>query len=1225
MFLFAVPLISGLGGCKVVLARNISFKSRQADASGVVTGLGQTVDASIAESVLGLLEACVPEYDFAGEVRQPSGSSLTGIVPTGTYPCKDGTYMIIGANGDSLFKRLMKAMDRAELAEDPRFADNAGRCAHKELLEEAIVQWTSSTIASEVEAACKAASVPCGPIFSIKDIVEDEHFQSRQCFEEVQLSGRSIKASMDSLQLGGRKKLGTDIAHHLLDGHQHLCKCLKIPTAVIFFDLRAAFNSVLRQSLTSIPQDQSVFQNAMRAFHVDLQDLQRWMQVVTQDHALIGASDHLQYIINDTMTCTHFAVEGLDSFCHTTRGTRPGDPLGDILFNTIMSLVLRDARQYILDRLDVVWMGTPDMCESFATAPSMPSTGFLDLAFVDDAAVAVHAPCLTDLQSMIQHVVQAMRYATFRRGMELNFDRGKTEVMWQITGRGSKALKAAVADADQTLVWTAENQQYRLHVTQAYKHLGSWLQSPHRHARDIQHRATSAKATWGAISRQFYAKSYVSLRTKTQVFQSLSMSRLLFNVHTWSGVTTDQLDTWQNHMRKPIGLMVKHLLQGVSPTCLDTQDLFALADLLPPKDQLHLARLRYCKRLLGLCPQPLWTVLHQAQPFANSWIQLCSESFLWFRQFYPRAFGPSQGESFADWIPYVALDPNWKGRLRKAAQACIQFRRAVAEHHLWQKRFDEVFLQHGGIIPQATQRHTECWQCDLCSKTFASRRALASHAGRAHGYRRIVKYFAVGDVCLACGKWYHHRKRFIEHLKDVPACLEVLQQCFPPLDDDTVQQLDVEDHQHTLHMRAEGWWSTKALLPVRRIPCPVLPPAHSPEARAMLDKWMARTSQTGTAFDALQGREVGIQPAEHPEVKLFAEDMPAFVFQSAAGPNAGHGRFSLAGLAKEYALLHIKALVVVHFFSGYRREGDLHQILEQRVFGQLHVFLISVDMCMQRIQGNLATSKALQFWVKAVDSGQVVGAGGGPPCETFSAARLMEGGPPPLRSAEWPLGFPNLRPRQWTQTIIGSRLVRFMIEMLLRLAVAGGFGFCEHPQYPIWSIHKGPASIWTFREIRLLRTLACFGVTSIDQCICGSSAKKPTTFLHLRLPKLRDHLLCTGYGGRCPHGGQFHQRMAGRDETGAFRTAQAKIYPPALNKVLADAMEFFINDTFGDSSTADELPEEFSTLKPKLSWSPGRTLSGGPGIGQHSDEILREKLGLSDEQLTALRSQGVIA
>eukprot|EP00435_Cladocopium_sp_Y103_P075451 s29_g58.t1 len=986
------------------------------------------------------------------------------------------------------------------------------------------------------------------------------------------------EASIDALQLGGRKKMGTDVAHHLLDGHQHLCKCMKLPTAVIFFDLRAAFYSVLRQSLTSVPQEQSVFHKAMEAFQVNPADLQAWLSVVQTDNALPGATKHLQYIINDTMTCTHFAVEGLDAYCHTTRGTRPGDPLGDILFNTIMSLVLRDARQYLLDRLEVAWMGAPDMCESFACAPDLPPAGFLDLAFVDDAAVAVHAPNLDELHTLILHVVQAMRYATFRRGMELNFDRGKTEVMWSIMGRGSRALKATLAEDDQTLKWSADGHDFHLHVTQSYKHLGSWLQAPHRHARDIQHRASSAKATWGAISKQLYSKSYVSLRTKTQVFQSLSLSRLLFNAHTWSGVTPDQLDTWQNHMRKPIGLMVKHLLQGIQPTSLETQDLFALADLLSPKDQLHLARLRYCKRLLEFCPRALWIVLFQAQPYEHNWLGLCTESFAWFRQFYARPFGPSHGDAFADWIPFVALDPNWKGRLKKAAQACIRYRRSVAEHHLWQKRFDEVFVSHGGILPHSSHRNAECWQCDLCLKTFASRRALASHAGRVHGYRRVVKYFAIGDVCLACGKWYHHRKRLIEHLKDVSSCLDVLQHCFPPLDDACVQQFDLDDHQHTLQMRAEGWWSTKALLPVRRIPCPLLPPAQSAEARLMLARWSARVECPGSAFDALQGRQIGVHPVESPEVRLFAQDLPAFVFQSAAGPNAGNGRFSLRGLAREYAILHIKALVVVHFFSGYRRNGDLHQILEQRVFGRLHVFLISVDMCMQRIQGNLATSKALQFWVRAVDTGQVCGAGGGPPCETFSAARLMEGGPPPLRSEDWPLGFTNLRPRQWTQTIVGSRLVRFMIEILLRLAAAGGFGFCEHPQYPLWSIHKRPASIWSFREIRLLRTLECFGVTSIDQCICGSPAKKPTTFLHLRLPKLRDQLLCTGHGGRCPHGGNFHQRMAGRDETGAFRTAQAKVYPPDLNRVLADAMELFIKETFDGSHQVAVLPPQFSEL-----------------------------------------------
>merc|ERR1740129_1438401 len=106
-------------------------------------GPGQEVDASIVEGIFGLLESCVPEYDRLAVVRGPSGSTLTGIVPTGTYPCKGGSYAIIGANGDSLFRRLMEAMGRHDLAEDNRLADNAGRVEHQVMLDMAIAEWTS--------------------------------------------------------------------------------------------------------------------------------------------------------------------------------------------------------------------------------------------------------------------------------------------------------------------------------------------------------------------------------------------------------------------------------------------------------------------------------------------------------------------------------------------------------------------------------------------------------------------------------------------------------------------------------------------------------------------------------------------------------------------------------------------------------------------------------------------------------------------------------------------------------------------------------------------------------------------------------------------------------------------------------------------------------------------------------------------------------------------------
>jgi len=154
---------------------------------------GQVIDAALYESVFNLMEGVVPEYSGAGVVREPSGSTLTGIVPTNTYRCKDGKFVIIGGNGDSIYKRLMQAIGRPELGEDPRMADNAGRVVHEKELDEAIGKWTGSLTAAQVLAILDEAQVPSGPIYSVADMLADPHFNARGLFEEVQVNGEPLK------------------------------------------------------------------------------------------------------------------------------------------------------------------------------------------------------------------------------------------------------------------------------------------------------------------------------------------------------------------------------------------------------------------------------------------------------------------------------------------------------------------------------------------------------------------------------------------------------------------------------------------------------------------------------------------------------------------------------------------------------------------------------------------------------------------------------------------------------------------------------------------------------------------------------------------------------------------------------------------------------------------------------------------------------------------------
>ena len=154
---------------------------------------GQVVDVGIFEAVYNMMEAVVPEYDRLGMVRGPSGTTITGVVPTNTYPCRDDRYIIIGGNGDSIFKRLMTAAGRPDMADEPALADNAGRLEHQQRVDDAIADWTRTLNAAEVLTALEAARVPAGLIYSVADMIDDPHFEARGLFETVDAGGRPLK------------------------------------------------------------------------------------------------------------------------------------------------------------------------------------------------------------------------------------------------------------------------------------------------------------------------------------------------------------------------------------------------------------------------------------------------------------------------------------------------------------------------------------------------------------------------------------------------------------------------------------------------------------------------------------------------------------------------------------------------------------------------------------------------------------------------------------------------------------------------------------------------------------------------------------------------------------------------------------------------------------------------------------------------------------------------
>lgn len=154
-------------------------------------GKGQFIDVALYESVFGIMESLIPEYSKFNHVRERTGASLPGISPSNTYLCADGLYVIIAGNGDGIFKRLMVAIGKPELAVDPRFTDNAKRVQHNEMLDEIIGTWTSQNVLDEVLSVLEAADVPSGKIYSAADIFEDPQFAAREMIEEHALDDGS--------------------------------------------------------------------------------------------------------------------------------------------------------------------------------------------------------------------------------------------------------------------------------------------------------------------------------------------------------------------------------------------------------------------------------------------------------------------------------------------------------------------------------------------------------------------------------------------------------------------------------------------------------------------------------------------------------------------------------------------------------------------------------------------------------------------------------------------------------------------------------------------------------------------------------------------------------------------------------------------------------------------------------------------------------------------------
>jgi formyl-CoA transferase len=155
------------------------------------SGKGQIIDIALYEAVFNCMESLLPEYSVFGEVRQAAGSALPGIAPSNAYLCADGGYVLVAGNGDSIFKRLMKAIDREDLGADPELENNDGRVKRVVEIDQAIGEWAKTVSTHKALEILDSVAVPVGRIYTVADIANDPHYRARGNIQTIQMQDGS--------------------------------------------------------------------------------------------------------------------------------------------------------------------------------------------------------------------------------------------------------------------------------------------------------------------------------------------------------------------------------------------------------------------------------------------------------------------------------------------------------------------------------------------------------------------------------------------------------------------------------------------------------------------------------------------------------------------------------------------------------------------------------------------------------------------------------------------------------------------------------------------------------------------------------------------------------------------------------------------------------------------------------------------------------------------------
>ena len=982
---------------------------------------------------------------------------------------------------------------------------------------------------------------------------------------------QGLKAVAAPMQWGGRRGLSTESLHLQTRLWISNAKASKLAVSIIYVDIRAAFYSVAKQLLTGC-FDHAEIDHVAELLAIPETAREALAANICNTQAVLKStgSKTVAGVVSAMLQDTWFVIPSGRTVLKPATGSRPGDPVADILFGMIMGHML----QTIGERLD-----------NLGIWECAPKTNFplpMNLTWVDDTAFAIYA----QPEQLIPKTLTALSVivdTAIEYGMELSYGIAKTTVVSSFFGRGAVEArqKHEKAFPHELPVVTEHAGVVSIPTTNGYKHLGGYVSRNGSLMAEINIRAATALTRAHAL-KKVLKNEQIDLKARQTVLHTMCMSVVSVHAGTWFNMKAGEFQKWQATLHKLYALL-HNGHKDHDAFHVDSYHLARQADGLMPMEALHVAKLRLFAHIVQVGDElMIGAILSNFECAGNdSWLMSLRRSLEWMQE----QIGDvnmldefDQLQKTETWEQLRSQAPRIK-KLVKQAQVSHKSRIrtlcTLKQHADFQKRM----IEDMGFQCQQTEveQVQDKLECETCGFQAADHAALAVHHAKRHGQRLALRRYAEGAACHICRRMYHTRPRLLQHLHNGSTdCWVLTMRRFSPMTEQQAMFLDERDkedkvahHQRGIkarHLDRQWRMATEQELTLTNMQPKEAPDLDEhPPTEGELQEWIALgTLPTGRGGRPKTQRAQSDGHIKH--VHVDTANLERDLLQRAQTwtcKDCPVPRPIAEG--KKFALL---------LFAGHRRIGDMACWLDW----DASIQPVPIDLAIHEVHGDVAQGG---LWERLIRTGRVVSGHAGPPCETYTLARWLpnEGKvfPRPLRDALEPWGMRNRTVPEVHQCEVGTYLMVQALRLLLLIYCFGGSFSLEHPRGP--ETAEVQWSIWHSAFVKELLNLPMVEIISFLQGPLGRPYPKPTRLLVARMPFLRRRIL------EAYRPGWKATEFLGGKSGNQWRTAAAKVYPTELSRVLSHAFIEYASQL--QFSGGEEIPNEVTdAIQALTAWDP---------------------------------------